>query len=63
MSSKGVSHVYVHKSNQAVGQETYLKECIDKRLPALSFSTIQMGITCFDPTWPEHIARMLFSNV
>ena len=29
MSSKGASD---HKSKQAVNQETYLKECIDKRL-------------------------------
>ena len=32
MSSKGTSDVYVHKSIQAVNQETYLKECINKRL-------------------------------
>ena len=35
ISSKGTSNMYVHKSEQAVNQETYLKECIDKRL--LSF--------------------------
>ena len=32
MSSKGTSDIYVHKSIQAVNQETYLKECINKRL-------------------------------
>ena len=38
MSSKGVSDIYVHKSKQAVNQETYVKECIDKRLlPQISF--------------------------
>ena len=37
MSSKGTSDTYVHKSRQAVNQETYLKECINKRL--LSFIT------------------------
>ena len=35
ISSKGISNIYVHKSKQAIRQETYLKECIDKRL--LSF--------------------------
>ena len=35
MSSKAASD---HKSKQAVNQETYLKECIDKRLlPQISF--------------------------
>ena len=38
MSSKGTSDIYVHKSKQAVNQEIYLKECIDKRLsPKISF--------------------------
>ena len=32
MSSKGTSDIYVHKSIQAVNQQTYLKECINKRL-------------------------------
>ena len=32
MSSKGTSDIYVYKSIQAVNQETYLKECINKRL-------------------------------
>ena len=32
MSSKGTSHIYAHKSKQAVTQETCLKECIDERL-------------------------------
>ena len=32
MSSKGTSDIYVHKGIQALNQETYLKECIDKRL-------------------------------
>ena len=32
MSSTGTSDIYVHKSIQAVNQETYLKECIIKRL-------------------------------
>ena len=32
MSFKGTSNIYVHKSIQAVDQETYLKECINKRL-------------------------------
>ena len=38
MSSRGTSDVYVHKREQTVNQETYLKECIDKRLlPQISF--------------------------
>ena len=38
MFSKGASNIYVHKSKQAVNQETYLKEYIDKRLlPQISF--------------------------
>ena len=32
MFSKGTSDIYVHKSIQAVNQQTYLKECINKRL-------------------------------
>ena len=32
MSSKGTSDIYDNKSIQAVNQETYLKQCIDKRL-------------------------------
>ena len=32
ISSKDASVIYVHKSKQAVNQETYLKECIDRRL-------------------------------
>ena len=32
MSSIDTSYIYVRKSKQAVNQETYLKECIDKRL-------------------------------
>jgi len=32
MSSKGVSNMYVHKSKQAVNEDTYLNECINKRL-------------------------------
>ena len=32
MSSKGVSNVYIHKSKQAIRQDTYLNECINKRL-------------------------------
>jgi len=32
VSSKGVSNVYVHKNKQAINQDTYLNECINKRL-------------------------------
>ena len=32
MSSKDASDIYVHKSKQAINQETYLKEFIDERL-------------------------------
>ena len=32
MSSKGTSDIYVYKSIQLVNQETYLKECINKRV-------------------------------
>ena len=32
MSSKGTSDIDVHKSKQAINQETYLKGSIDKRL-------------------------------
>jgi hypothetical protein len=32
ISSRGVSDVYVHQGKQAVRQDTYLKQCIDKRL-------------------------------
>ena len=56
MSSKGTSdiYMYVHKSIQAVHQETYLKECVDKRLlPQISFYLF----------WPKHITQILFKNV
>jgi hypothetical protein len=32
VSQKGISNVYIHRSKAAVGTETYLNECIRKRL-------------------------------
>ena len=32
VSFKDASDIYVHKSKQAVDRETYLKECLDKKL-------------------------------
>ena len=38
ISSKRASDSYVHRSKQIANQETYLKECTDKRLlPQISF--------------------------
>ena len=45
MSSKGTSDIKVHQSKQAVNQETYLKECINKRL--LSQISFEWNFICF----------------
>ncbi|CAF2108275.1 unnamed protein product, partial [Rotaria magnacalcarata] len=50
MSSKGVSSVYVHKSKQGIRQETYLKECINKRLLPFIEQHHQGGNYLF---WPD----------
>jgi hypothetical protein len=59
MSSKEVSNVYVHQSNQVVDQETYLKECIDKRLLLFIKEHLSHGNYLF---WPD-LARAHYSNV
>ena len=63
MSSKGTSDIYVHKSIQAVNQETYLKECINKRLLPFIANIIRMEVICFGLIWPKHITPLLFNNV
>ena len=55
--AKGTSNIYVHKSIQAVNQETYLKECINKRLLS------QISFEWFGLIWPKHITQILFNNV
>ena len=57
ISSKGTSDIYVHKSIQVLNQETYLKECINKRLLS---NIIRMEIICFGQ---KHITQILFNNV
>ena len=55
---------YVHKSKQAVNQETYLKECINKGLFShLLSNIIRMEIICFGLIRPKHITQILFKNV
>ena len=50
MSSKGVSDVYVHKSKQAIRQNTYLEQCINKRLLPFIEKYHQDGNYLF---WPD----------
>jgi len=50
MSSKGVSNMYVHKSKQAVNEDTYLNECINKRLLPFIEKYHQNGNYLF---WPD----------
>jgi hypothetical protein len=59
MSSKEVSNVYVHESNQVVDQETYLKECIDRRLLLFIEEHLSHGNYLF---WPD-LARAHYSTV
>ena len=51
-SSKGTSDIYVHQSKQAIDQETYLKECIDRRLLPFIAKYHSNGNDLF---WPKHI--------
>jgi hypothetical protein len=57
--SKGVSDTYVHKSKQAIRQETYLTECINKRLLPFIDKYHQDGNYLF---WPD-LASAHYSNV
>ena len=50
MSSNGVSDVYVYKSKQAIRQDTYLNQCINKRLLAFIDKYHQNGNYLF---WPD----------
>ena len=59
MSSKGTSDIYVHKSIQAVNQETYLKECINKRLLPFIAKYHWNGNYLF---WPD-MAKAHSSNI
>ena len=59
MSSKGTSDIYVHKSIQAVYQETYLKECINKRLLAFIAKYHSNGNYLF---WSD-LAKAHYSNI
>ena len=59
MSSKGTSDIYVHKSIQAVNQETYLKECINKRLLPFIAKYHSNGNYLF---WPD-LAKAHYSNI
>ena len=60
MSSKGASGIYVHKSIQAVNQETYLKEYIDIRLPPFIAEYHSNGNDLF---WAKQITQILFKSV
>ena len=59
MSSKGTPDIYVHKSIQAVNQETYLKECINKRLLPFIDKYHSNGTYLF---WPD-LAKAHYSNI
>ena len=59
MSSKGACDIYVHKSKQAVNQETYLKEYIDKRL--LPF-IVKYHSNENSLIWPD-LAKAHYSNI
>ena len=58
MSSKSTSDIYVHKSIQAVNQETYLKECINKGLLAFIAKYHSSGNYLF---WSD-LAKAHYSN-
>lgn len=59
ISSRGVSNVYVHRSKQGVRQETYLKECIKKRLLPFIAKYHSNGNYLF---WPD-LAKAHYSNI
>ena len=59
MSSKGTSDIYVHKSKQTVNQETYLKECINKRLLPFIDKYHSNGNYLF---WP-HLVKAHYLNI
>ena len=59
ISSKGTSDIYVHKSIQAVNEETYLKECINKRLLPFIAKYHSNGYYLF---WPD-LAKAHYSNI
>ena len=50
ISSKGISDMYVHKSKQAIRQDTYLNQCISKRLLPFIDKYHQNGNCLF---WPD----------
>ena len=50
MSSKDVSNVYVHRSKQTIRQDTYLNQCINKRLLPFIDKCHQNGNYLF---WPD----------
>ena len=60
ISSKSTSDIYVHKSKQAVNQEIYLKECIDKRLLPFIAKHQSNGNGLF---WSKSITLILFKNI
>ena len=53
MSSNGVSDVYVHKNKQTIRQDTFLNQCINKRLLSFIDRYHQNGNYLF---WP-HLAN------
>ena len=59
MSSKDTSDIYVHKSKQAVNQETCLKHCIDKRLLSFMAKYHSNGKYLF---WPD-LHKAHYSNI
>ena len=64
MSSKDTSDIYVHKSIQAVNQETYSSKNVSiKDYCHLLPNIIPMEIICFGLIWPKHITQILFNNV
>ena len=59
VSAKGTSDIYVRKSIQALNQETYLKECIDKRLPRFIAKCQSNGNYLF---WSD-LVKAHYSNI
>ena len=58
ISSTGTSDIYVHKSKQAVNQETYLTGCMDRRLSFIA----KYHSNGNDLSWPKHTTQILFKN-
>ena len=59
VSQKGISSIYVHRSTIAIKQETYLHDCIRKRL---SIVITRMTMFYFGEILLHHITQNKFKN-